>query len=166
MKINRYYSQFDDDMEETQIIDRLTDRVVASWDCSDRVKAEDVMASRGMFWKEEIPAAQCMTPVTAQECSDYERAKVAAQERKVAAQEAWDRGTALLGTDDLLSFLKIENFNFDLYQNHEQSLIKPALKEKGFTQISFIMGEAESFGPLSRVVLAMKNNELYTFCYG
>lgn len=69
--------------------------------------------------------------------------------------------------EDLHNVVSFEGFDFSAYFTHEQELLKPRLEAKGFTAISFAMGESDSFGPLSRVCYATDsegNNR--TFMYG
>lgn len=47
-----------------------------------------------------------------------------------------------------------DEFDFSEYHRDELNLIKPLMETEGYTNIRFVMGERDSFGPLSRVVLA------------
>jgi hypothetical protein len=43
-------------------------------------------------------------------------------------------------------------FTFSEYYRGEQTVLKPYLESKGFKNILFVMGERDSFGPLSRII--------------
>ena len=47
-----------------------------------------------------------------------------------------------------------EHFSFTLWYRHEGELLKPALEKLGYTNVTFFMGEADSWGPLTRVICA------------
>ena len=54
--------------------------------------------------------------------------------------------------DDIINDVDVwGRFDFSHYHRDEVSVLKPALEAKGFTNIYFVMGECDSFGPLSRV---------------
>ena len=58
-------------------------------------------------------------------------------------------------------------FKYSDYYKSEQDLIKPVLQNSGFTHVQFSMGEYDSFGPLTRVVIAKDNNgRVHKFVYG
>lgn len=44
------------------------------------------------------------------------------------------------------------SYNPRTYRDEEETIIKPQLEAKGYTGITFSMGESDSFGPLSRKV--------------
>lgn len=70
-------------------------------------------------------------------------------------------------TEDLWSVIEAKGFSFDDYFDGEQRIMKPELESKGFTDITFHMGERDSFGPLSRIVRATDaNGNRRTFMYG
>lgn len=57
--------------------------------------------------------------------------------------------------------------DFQEYHTSEQTLIKPALEAQGYRDVQFRMGERDSFGPLSRIVLATrKDDTVARFIYG
>jgi hypothetical protein len=60
----------------------------------------------------------------------------------------------------------MEKFSFGNYYNDEEKVIKPALEKLGYSNIRFSMGEYDSFGPLSRVITAIKNGQTVTLVYG
>ena len=68
--------------------------------------------------------------------------------------------------EDLGSVISFADFSFSEYWKGEQEILTPRLKELGFTDICFVMGERDSFGPLSRICLANKNGKLVKFIYG
>lgn len=51
-----------------------------------------------------------------------------------------------------------ERFDFEKYYSHEDKILKPYLESQGFTAIRFVMGERDSFGPLSRIVFCTDRN--------
>jgi len=61
--------------------------------------------------------------------------------------------------------------NCDYHSNHptyydwERNIAKPALEALGYRCVVFADGERDSFGPLSRLVYAKKENERFTFYY-
>jgi hypothetical protein len=60
-----------------------------------------------------------------------------------------------------------ERFDFGQYASHEQEILKPAMEAKGFNTISFLMGERDSFGPLTRIVRCYdKTGRARLFVYG
>jgi hypothetical protein len=56
-------------------------------------------------------------------------------------------------------------FDFNNYYTCEKRMIAPLMERDGYTSIRFIMGERDSFGPLSRVVEAYKDGKLVRFFY-
>lgn len=50
--------------------------------------------------------------------------------------------------------------------NWEERVARPALQELGYTNIYFIDGERDSFGPLSRIACCEKNGIAKRFVYG
>lgn len=68
---------------------------------------------------------------------------------------------------ELWSVVEAKGFDYDKYFDHEQTIIKPEMEAKGYTNIRFRMGEQDSFGPLSRIVSATdENGNPQTFMYG
>jgi len=53
--------------------------------------------------------------------------------------------------ESLVGILDFTEFSFRDYLKHEQTILKPQLKKLGFKDISFVDGEADNFGPLSRI---------------
>jgi hypothetical protein len=48
--------------------------------------------------------------------------------------------------------IPMHDFDYRKWQEHEQTILKPRLEEKGYTGVGFKMGESDSFGPLMRIV--------------
>lgn len=68
---------------------------------------------------------------------------------------------------ELYDHIDMTGFDYGKYREHEQSILKPRLEEKGFTDIKFIPGETDSFGPLSRGVrMTNKDGNRGTAWYG
>ena len=59
-----------------------------------------------------------------------------------------------------------EKFTFCNYYTDESKYLKPALEKLGYTNVHFVMGERDSFGPLSRVVIAKKDGVTVKLVYG
>lgn len=57
-------------------------------------------------------------------------------------------------------------FDFNNYYTCELRMIKPLLERDGHTNVRFLMGERDSFGPLSRVVEAQKDGTMVRYWYG
>lgn len=47
--------------------------------------------------------------------------------------------------------VSFEGFDFSNWRNHERELLVPRLTEKGFSDIKFVTGDRDSFGPLMRI---------------
>ena len=68
---------------------------------------------------------------------------------------------------DILTFLGMADFDFSDYARLEINEIQPALHAKGFADVLFLMGEKDSFGPLSRVIRCKDSSgNAYEFVYG
>jgi hypothetical protein len=68
---------------------------------------------------------------------------------------------------DVADHIDMSGFDFRKYYQHEQSILKPRLEEKGFTDIQFIPGETDSWGALSRGVrMTNKHGQRGTAWYG
>jgi hypothetical protein len=67
---------------------------------------------------------------------------------------------------DLYDVISFEDFNFEEWLNGERNILMPRLKEAGYSDIEFSMGERDSFGPLSRVCKARKDGTTHWFVYG
>jgi len=69
--------------------------------------------------------------------------------------------------ENLLSVVSFEDFLYRDYLKHEQTLLKPRLKASGFRDISFVDGESDNFGPLSRICRCTdKRGKQRQFYYG
>ena len=53
--------------------------------------------------------------------------------------------------EELHKIVSFEGFDFRNFFRHEQTILKPRLERKGYKNIKFLMGEKDSFGPLTRV---------------
>jgi hypothetical protein len=68
---------------------------------------------------------------------------------------------------DLHKFISFEGFNYDNYYVDEREILQPQLEELGFSEFEWSMGEADSFGPLTRVCKAKtSNDQIVHFVYG
>lgn len=56
-----------------------------------------------------------------------------------------------------------DNFDFNEYFSGERKYLKPALEALGYTNVRFLMGERDSFGPLSRIVVVCAPDSKDTF---
>lgn len=66
--------------------------------------------------------------------------------------------------EDLLDF---EGFDYRLYRTSEVNILQPQLVLKGYTDIRWLPGETDSFGPLTRVCKAKDpSGEIVWFIYG
>ena len=149
-------------------IDRLTGQEVLRYDAADPANTSpaygarpdpEVLAQKGHSVDEEIPLSLCATPVSAGEAAAWRRTKAARVEREL--EEAAAR--------DLLDFLGDDatGFDFGRWSDGEAEILRPALERRGFTAVSFYMGEQDSFGPLSRGCVARDpTNKRVRFYYG
>jgi predicted translin family RNA/ssDNA-binding protein len=63
--------------------------------------------------------------------------------------------------------VSFEGFSFSEYYKDEKEKLKPQLEKLGYMNISFVMGECDSFGPLSRIIYATDpNGNFHRFVYG
>lgn len=167
--IQRYVQITDEDREELYILDRLTDTQVIVYDLGDPAdwdpryggvpileRAEEMGYSK----HEEILYSQAESEVCISAIGHW-KIKKEIYERQNKLEEE---------TLDLEKFLPDiwDKFSFDRYHEGEQGIIKPALEKMGFKNIRFSMGEQDSFGPLSRIVVAFntKTQKLQQFIYG
>jgi hypothetical protein len=56
-------------------------------------------------------------------------------------------------------------FDYNNYHTCELRMIKPLMERDGYTNVRFTMGEMDSFGPLSRIVIADKDKKMVRFAY-
>lgn len=69
--------------------------------------------------------------------------------------------------EDLEDYISFDNFDFNVYQKHEEELLRPQLEAKGCSQIFFESGESDSFGPLTRICRCLDSDgERQYFIYG
>ena len=66
----------------------------------------------------------------------------------------------------LYNVISFDDFDFSDYFNGERNILEPRLKELGYENIRWEMGEADSFGPLSRVCHATRDGKTTHFVYG
>lgn len=173
--INRYFKEMDygPDDEDCDVVyyDRVDGREVMRYDGGDPANRpplgpsdEECFYRKGLDINEEIPISRCKTMPSEADIASYKwRLSV-----KMEKEQDTQRGVELLGELDLWSYLEIaaDAFDFEHYSRDEQQVLKPAFERKGFSRISFFMGEQDSFGPLSRGVRAWKDDKGYIFYYG
>jgi hypothetical protein len=166
-------SEYDDDDDNCDVwyIDRLTGQEIFRYDGADPANRPplgpsdaETMANMGHDIDAEITVSQSRVEVTEADIQSWAMKKAFKSER----EEEFQRGEELLGELDLFTYLDLDGGAFDHrdYHQEEQTKIKPALERKGFTMISFSMGEQDSFGPLSRIVRGVLNGKGYLFIYG
>jgi hypothetical protein len=173
--INRYYKETDygPDDDECEIIyyDRVTGGEVMRYDGGDPANRpplgpsdKECFLRKGLDIDEEIPISRCKSMPSETDIAAYQwRLSI-----RLEKEQAIERGVELLGEIDLWSYLELaaDAFDFENYSHDEEKVLKPALERKGFTRISFFMGEQDSSGPLSRGIHAWKNDKGYIFYYG
>ncbi len=76
------------------------------------------------------------------------------------------QGVLPYATNDLLLIPGCKDPDYRNWLDWELKVAGPALQEAGYTRIVFYSGEADSFGPLSRMVRCQKEGLPYRFCYG
>ena len=68
---------------------------------------------------------------------------------------------------DLSSIISFDKFRFDKYSEDEIDVLQPQLEALGYKDITWLKGETDSFGPLTRICHAYtSNNQLTRFMYG
>ena len=70
--------------------------------------------------------------------------------------------------DDLLEILgsvAMDNYCSRYYWEWEDEIATPRLKDLGYSNIQWCMGEQDSFGPLARIVHCDKDGQHYRFVY-
>ena len=70
---------------------------------------------------------------------------------------------------NLTDVIDFEGFDFDsrTYLDQEIDILEPRLKVLGYTEIRWLPGETDSFGPLTRVCKAVSpSGKEVTFFYG
>lgn len=58
------------------------------------------------------------------------------------------------------------DFRGDAYREWEQNVATPALRRKGFEVIRWYSDDEDSYGPLCRVAVCVKDGARATFFYG
>lgn len=156
--IRRYVKKYDEPDECTCDVvwtDRKTGETVLSYDAGDPANTNpayggmsdaDWFKEQGLDIYAEVPVEESVVPVGPGEVERCAAARVAREQRKREEAEA----------ADLLDFLGDEAsaFDFSEYDEGERDILRPALERRGFTNVSFHMGEQDSFGPLSRGCVA------------
>jgi hypothetical protein len=68
---------------------------------------------------------------------------------------------------DLSSIISFDDFHFENYSEDEVSVLQPRLESLGYKNITWLKGETDSFGPLTRICHAYTaDNQLTRFMYG
>ena len=73
---------------------------------------------------------------------------------------------------DLFDFIGTQSAEHELYchpqlyQRWEKNIAQPLLIEQGFQVLKWTTGEYDSFGPLTRVCYAVRDNRVFQFVYG
>lgn len=173
--INRYQRSLDTgpDDEDCDVVyhDRLSGREVMRYDGGDPANKpplgpsdEDCFLRKGLDINEEVELSRCRMPVSAEDVAAYHWRQAQVLEK----QQQIDNGVELLGELDLWSYLEIayEDFDFGNWSHDEKTVLQPAFERKGFSRVSFFMGEQDRSGPLSRGIRAWKDNKGYIFYYG
>lgn len=69
--------------------------------------------------------------------------------------------------EDLFDVMSFDGFSYINWAIDEDRIIRPRLEEAGYYAITFANGEADSFGPLTRVVSCIDpSGKLRKFIYG
>lgn len=68
---------------------------------------------------------------------------------------------------DLEGILDFRNFDYSLWFEHEKNVLQPQLETMGYTEIEWMMGEMDFFGPLTRICKARgAHGDITWFIYG
>jgi hypothetical protein len=68
---------------------------------------------------------------------------------------------------DLTEVISFSEFSFERYREGERNILTPQLKALGYTEVEFLPGETDSFGPLSRTCRATDSQGyIVWFMYG
>lgn len=148
--------------------DRMTGAIVLMYDGADPANTnpaygassdEDCFAAKGLDIKEKIPLNKCVV-----EINDYEiRAEKFAEERAEQIQKEKENAEDLF---KVLGNERVKDFSFERYIEGEEKILKPALEQLGYNNVSFYMEERDSFGPLIRGCTAYKDGQKHWFFYG
>lgn len=148
--------------------DRTTGKVVLRYDGVDpantnpaygAISDAECFSNKGLDINEEIDPALSKLPVRPGEAEDLARRKALKAEREAEEAAAVDLGD-VIGE-------KMAGFSCSDWREGERTILKPALEELGYTDVSFYMIEQDSFGPLSRGVIARdKDGKRVRFYYG
>lgn len=66
----------------------------------------------------------------------------------------------------LQDYISFEGFSYAIYYYGEQHLLQPQLEAIGYINVTWLPGEQDDFGPLSRVCRAEKDGKTFWFSYG
>lgn len=139
------------------IVDRLTGEEILRYDLGDPanyspshggLSDKDCLETMNRDIHEEIEASKSVVKYPPSEPTLTRIIRKKRREREELLAEARDL-MEFLGDD------ATKGFRFGEYFIGEDAILRPALEAKGFTSISFAMGEADSFGPLIRNVTAV-----------
>ena len=68
---------------------------------------------------------------------------------------------------ELESMLNFDGFSYRQYVESEKTILQPQLEALGYSEIEWLPGETDSFGPLTRVCKAKdEEGEIVWFLYG
>lgn len=68
---------------------------------------------------------------------------------------------------ELMDHIDFAGFDFGSYAQHEIKLLQPQLEAVGYTRIRWMMGDYDSFGPLTRICRAINpDGKVVKFVYG
>jgi hypothetical protein len=56
--------------------------------------------------------------------------------------------------EDLYDLISFEGFEYSLWSRHEVEILQPRMETLGFINVTWLPGETDSFGPLTRVCRA------------
>ena len=149
--------------------DRKTGNIVVRYDMGDPANYakshggwtyDEWLTNKGLNPDEEITLEECKVPVDPNEAVRYANKK----DRKERIEKERDEA------NDLFTFLdaiETVNFRFENYLDGEDKLLRPALEQRGFTNVCFGMLEEDSFGPLTRECVAVDpSGKTVRFFYG
>jgi len=69
--------------------------------------------------------------------------------------------------EPLEGLISFDGFDWHMWLRDEQEVLTPRLKELGYTDIFFSMGDYDEFGPLTRICRAIgPSGLLHWFVYG
>lgn len=159
----------DDCTYDIYYIDRTTGKEVMRYDGADpantkasygAITDEEAFQNKSLNINEEVDIKFCVTPVSQFDVT------LLIQQKELKEQEEKEIGKS----QDLFDFLdreEIDHFDFEDWYAGEKSIFRPALEKRGYTNISFSMGEEDSFGPLIRLIRCQDTDGKWVrFYYG